>query len=265
MRMSRGFRSTFGALAVVVLLAAAGYAAYAGIPGQTGTRNEATRAMVAAGAPTAPATAYVEAPPSEIGTPSASSAPPAVPATGPGTYDIAPGGSAPVGTGRIYRYLVKVEQNSGVDPAGFAAAVEETLAEPRGWTASRRWGFQRVSSGASDFTIHLATPGSTDRLCDSVGVETNGEVSCRGGRTVVINLKRWQLAVPWYADALPDYRDMVVNHEVGHFLGHGHAGCAGAGKPASVMQTQTLGLRECVRNPWPYPDGQTFVTGTALR
>jgi hypothetical protein len=42
-----------------------------------------------------------------------------------------------------------------------------------------------------------------------------------GGRNVVINLKRWLLGVPWYADALEDYRHMVVNHEVGHFLGHG--------------------------------------------
>ena len=111
--------------------------------------------------------------------------------------------------------------------------------------------------------LHLATPATTDRLCDRAGVETRGEVSCRGGRTIVVNLKRWLLGVPWYADAPDEYRHMVVNHEVGHFLGHGHVTCGRPGGPAPVMQRQTFGLDGCVRNAWPYPDGRNYVTGPA--
>ena len=79
---------------------------------------------------------------------------------------------------------------------------------------------------------------------------------------MIINLKRWQLGVAWYPK-LADYRDMVVNHEVGHFLGNGHVVCPRKGAPAPVMARQTFGLEGCAQNPWPYPDGRTYVTGPA--
>ncbi len=242
---------TFAVIAVVVGLATAGYVARA--------------ELVDASDNQAQPTAVNELPPLEIGTvevpaASSSSSAVAVPAAGTGRFTTAGGGSTPVGSGRIYRYLVVVEEGAGVNPDGFAAAVERTLAEPRGWTASRRWGFQRVSGGSSDVTVHLATPKTTDRLCDGVGVETRGEVSCRGGRTVVINLGKWLNGVPHY-NSLDEYRHMVVNHEMGHFLGHGHVKCGRSGTPAPVMQRQTFGLEGCTQNPWPFPDQRNYVTG----
>lgn len=208
--------------------------------------------------------AVQELPPLRMGqveVPAAAGSAVPVPASGSGRFVTAPGGSVPVGRGRIYRYLVVVEDDAGVPPEEFATAVERTLAEPRGWTASKRWGFQRVSGGASDVTVYLATPATTDRLCAGVGVQTRGEVSCRGGRTVVINLRRWLTGVPHYADALDDYRHMVVNHEMGHFLGHGHVRCGQAGTLAPVMQQQTFSLRGCLRNPYPFPDQRNYLTG----
>jgi hypothetical protein len=44
---------------------------------------------------------------------------------------------------------------------------------------------------------------------------------------------------------------MVVNHETGHWLGHGHLGCGGAGRLAPVMMQQSKGLDGCKHNPWP--------------
>jgi hypothetical protein len=250
----RGLWLTFAAFCVVVGLVTVGYVARAELtPHPVNTpQPDAVEEL-----PLAPGLAYV-LPDTD---PSASAIP--VPPAGSGHFVTAGGGSGAVGSGRIYRYTVVVEEGTGITPDDFAAAVERTLADARGWTASRRWGFQRVSGGASDVTLHLATPATTDRLCDSVGVETAGEVSCRGGRTIVINLKRWLLGVPWYSDALDEYRHMVVNHEVGHFLGHGHVRCGQPDGPAPVMQRQTFGLDGCVRNAWPYPDQRTFVTGPA--
>jgi hypothetical protein len=254
MSVPRGLWLSFAAFCVVVGLVTIGYVA----------RAERARPPVDAPQPEA----VVELPVS-MGTayvipdvdPSASTVP--VPQAGSGQFVTAGGGSGAVGSGRVYRYVVVVEDGAGVPPDDFAAAIERTLADPRGWTANRRWGFQRVSGGPSDVTVHLATPATTDRLCDAAGVETLGEVSCRGGRNVVINLKRWLLGVPWYAEALEEYRHMVVNHEVGHFLGHGHVRCGRADTPAPVMQRQSFGLDGCVRNAWPFPDQRTFVTGPA--
>jgi Protein of unknown function (DUF3152) len=43
----------------------------------------------------------------------------------------------------------------------------------------------------------------------------------------------------------------MVNHEVGHALGRGHAACPRAGDPARVMMQQTKGVDACRPNPWP--------------
>jgi hypothetical protein len=243
----RGFRSVLGLLAVVVALTVTGYVAGARV---RASQVDAVSRRVAP----SPGTAYLAPAAPDLVTPD-------VPTSGSGRFVPASGGSPAVGQGRIWRYEVAVEDGAGEAPEEFAAIVEQTLADPRGWTAGHQWGFQRVAAGPSDFTVHLATPTTTKQMCDRYGVDTGGEVSCRGGRNVVINLRRWRLAVPWYADALEEYRYMVINHEVGHFLGHGHVDCPRAGAPAPVMQTQTLGLRGCLRNPWPYPDRSTFVTG----
>jgi predicted Zn-dependent protease len=114
--------------------------------------------------------------------------------------------------------------------------------------------FQRVDAtapGAYDFRVTLVSPGSMERYCPGVG--TGGYTSCRYGERAVINLARWETAVPHYDGDVATYRQYVVNHEVGHALGNGHRPCPGQGQPAPVMQQQTLGLDGCQRNAWPFP------------
>jgi hypothetical protein len=181
-----------------------------------------------------------------------------VPAQGKGTFTVAPGGTAGVGRGTILRYEVRVEDGIGQVPATFAAAVDATLADPRSWSGGGEWGFRRTSSGPTDFVITLASPKTVDRLC--YPLDTNSYTSCRVNNTVVVNLARWLLAVPEFKGDLATYRLYVINHEVGHRLGQGHMACPGAGQLAPVMQQQTLGLKGCKPNSWPYVTG-TFVTG----
>jgi hypothetical protein len=221
----------------------------------------ATSSSVAApSSPTAtPTPSHVNAPPAGDAGPAAQ---PTVPAEatfvqqGAGTVTVVDGTSAVYGTGPLERFVVEIEDGIEVDGAAFAQAVETTLGDPRSWGNGGRMSFQRVGSaealaGQYDFKVSLVSPGSMERYCPGVG--TGGYTSCRYGERAVINLARWETAVPDYAGDIATYRLYVVNHEVGHALGHGHEACPGPGQVAPVMQQQTLGLDGCVKNAWPYP------------
>ncbi|CAM5446100.1 hypothetical protein SVIOM342S_01235 [Streptomyces violaceorubidus] len=104
-----------------------------------------------------------------------------------------------------------------------------------------------------------------DDICGQYGLDTGGgEVNCNVGQDVMVNLKRWLLATQYYADDVTSYRALIINHEVGHFLGHGHEGCPGAGRPAPVMMQQIKGLHGCRTNVWPYDADGRAITGPAV-
>lgn len=181
------------------------------------------------------------------------------PATGGNRWRIAAAEpSSPQGTGRLLRYRVAVERDiRGLPVAEFAAEVTRTLNDPQGWTADGTLRLRRVGPDQpADFTIYLATPGTRDELCQDLA---DGYTSCRKGNRVVLNVARWVKGVPGYGAGLATYRRYMVNHEVGHRLGHGHELCPGRGRPAPVMQQQTLGLHGCTANAMPYVDGERYT------
>jgi hypothetical protein len=81
----------------------------------------------------------------------------------------------------------------------------------------------------------------------------SADLSCTVFPLVWINDDRWLNATDSYNKAglsLADYRTMVINHEVGHFLGHDHVSQCQNGI-APVMLQQSTGLRGCTANSWP--------------
>ncbi|GAA2195619.1 DUF3152 domain-containing protein [Micromonospora lupini] len=183
------------------------------------------------------------------------------PSVGAGRFTAAAGGTSVHGTdGPLRRYRVVVERGSGQDADAFAARVDEVLADRRSWIASGELRVQRVADAdVADFTVYLATPVTSERMCAEGGLTTERYTSCRLPGEVIINLARWQEAVPDYGAPLETYRTYVINHEVGHEFGEGHEACPGPGEPAPVMQQQTYGLRGCVANAWPYLDGRRYA------
>ncbi|MFJ6166234.1 DUF3152 domain-containing protein [Micromonospora orduensis] len=218
-------------------------------------------------------------PPSPDPSPSASpSAPPVlrlpgpVPSAGTGRFGYDDRSGPVLGrAGGLRRYRVAVESGSAEDAAAFGRAVESALAGPGSWVDSGRLRLQQVPGNAPrDFTVYLATARTAGRMCAAGGVDIRiggrPYTSCRAPGQVIINLDRWRLSVPHYVSAgvpLSVYRTYVVNHEVGHQLGHRHERCPGAGRPAPVMMQQTLFLNGCRVNPWPYLDGRRHA-GPAL-
>ncbi|MFE6359152.1 DUF3152 domain-containing protein [Streptomyces sp. NPDC057806] len=189
---------------------------------------------------------------------------PGIPSTGPGTFTAAAGSGAKAGSGTALRYRVEVEDTVDLSAADVARQVERVLADPRGWTADGRSAFRRVPSGPADFVVKVATPGTVDRICGQYGLDTGGEYNCNVERSVMVNLERWLLATPVYAEDVTAYRALIINHEVGHFLGHGHVGCPGPGEPAPAMMQQIKGLHGCVPNVWPYDEEGRYLTGPAV-
>ncbi|WP_405831522.1 MULTISPECIES: DUF3152 domain-containing protein [unclassified Streptomyces] len=191
------------------------------------------------------------------GTPSGAATP-----ARPGVFTGSTTAGAAKGKGPALRWRIEVEEGSGVDPESAARSVEAILSDPRGWTRDPAYGFQLVGAGQPvDFTVKIATPTTTDRLCDVVTPELIGETNCRAGHTVVVNLKRWQEGSPQFNGPVEEYRALIVNHEVGHEIGREHESCPAAGKPAPAMMQQIKGLNGCKANAWPYDANGTYLSG----
>ncbi|MET0426253.1 MAG: DUF3152 domain-containing protein [Actinoplanes sp.] len=226
--------------------------------------------------------------PSEMPLESPASSPPPPPTPKPVTELLRLGGSVPTkGTGKfayattrgpisgtkgpLRRFRVAVEKGSGEDAQEFAEQVAATLGDPRSWTGGGRLRLQLVAgSDPADFTVYLATRTTAGRMCERGGTNIRiGGVpftSCRTTGKAIINLDRWRLSSKPYLDAkvsLATYRQYVINHEVGHELGHHHEGCPKKGGPAPVMVQQTITLRGCVPYAWPRR-GSGWLTGPGL-
>jgi hypothetical protein len=158
---------------------------------------------------------------------------------------------------RTQQFHVAVEKGLGLDLAPFAASVDTILGDPRSWIADGRLRLQRVGAAEpADFTIYLASAGTSEQMCAEGGLDTDGFTSCQLSGEVIINADRWLGAVPYFDAPLAAYQAYAVNHEVGHQLGHQHEACPSPGAAAPVMQQQTLGMQGCLPNGWPYLGGR---------
>ena len=150
---------------------------------------------------------------------------------------------------RVVKYSVSTRGTITADLNEFKSVVNATLNDSRGWT---RLGvsFSQVETGG-DFTVFLSEASQMTSF-SATGCDAN--YSCNVGSAVIINQDRWLGNAPSWSGAggdLASYRQMVINHETGHWLGHGHRTCGGAGQPAPVMQQQSMDMQGCATNSWP--------------
>ena len=136
------------------------------------------------------------------------------------------------------------------DFSDFKAKVAETLSDSRGW-ARAGLKFVEVSSG-QDLNIILSNPANLEATPGC-----SGDLSCTTwNNEVIINDDRWlggTEASRAGGMSTREYQHMVINHEVGHWLGHyaHETGCPNGG-PAPIMLQQSTGLRGCSSfNAWP--------------
>ncbi|WP_300767254.1 DUF3152 domain-containing protein [uncultured Bifidobacterium sp.] len=151
-----------------------------------------------------------------------------------------------------YKYCVATKGDVG-DVESFISIVFRTLNDPRGWP--RAGAVFTQASTRCDMTIYLSEAQYMTQFAS--GCSEN--YSCRVGDEVIINLTRWNHGVDSWLDnggTLARYRRMVIDHEVGHRLGHkdNETTCDAAGNRAPLMQEQSMNLRTCIPNEWPLDD-----------
>jgi hypothetical protein len=181
---------------------------------------------------------------------------------GPGDFRTIGGRDKAPGKGRVVRYRVDVEKGLPLEGELFAQAVHKTLNDDRSWGHGGTRTFERVPSGDAEWVITLASPGTTATWCAKSGLDTTVDnVSCDAASTerIMINAYRWAQGAETYGDKIFAYREMLINHEVGHRLGRNHVGCPRQGVLAPVMMQQTKYLATdgviCKPNAWPFPRG----------
>ena len=156
-----------------------------------------------------------------------------------------------------YTYCVASRGEVG-DLTEFANMVFSTLNDPRGWPRAgvifqeNEGADPNTDPNACSMTLTLA---AADQMT-SFSTECSDEYSCRVGNDVIINVDRWNNATEGWLNAggtVERYRTMVINHEVGHRLGHldNELTCPAVNQPAPLMQQQSMDLLGCVPNEWP--------------
>nr|WP_246242322.1 DUF3152 domain-containing protein [Flexivirga aerilata] len=251
-RQARLMRTVVSAVVVLSLLSALiGY-----LVGDSQVRGRAASASGAAAS--GAASAQGDGPSGTPASPAAPSGRPsvAVPESGTGTFTVLTVPQTTTAkTGRVVSYALEIEGGLHADVPAIAKEVGQALLDPRGWQGVEHVRFEQLTAAQRgqgrkpDLTIRLVSPHQVDALC--APLPTHGRTSCASGGRAVLNYRLWMNGVSGYGDDLAGYRDYMVNHEVGHTLGHGHERCSKPGAYAPVMLQQTLGLDGC--KPWPWP------------
>ncbi|QUR66671.1 DUF3152 domain-containing protein [Mycobacterium spongiae] len=283
------FVSAYGwrAYALPFLVALTAVVVYQTVTGTSAPRPAAAQTVHDSPAIGVVGTAILDAPPRGLAAFDANLPAGTLPDGGPFTqagdksWRVVPGTTPRVGQGtaKVFTYTVEIENGLDLTMYGgddaFAHMVDQTLANPKGWTHNPQFAFIRADSGQPDFRISLVSPVTVREGC---GYEFPLETSCynpafgpdRQAR-VFINEARWvRGAVPFEGD-IGSYRQYVINHEVGHAIGYlGHEPCETEGGLAPVMMQQTFSTsnddaakfdpdwvkadgKTCRFNPWPYP------------
>jgi len=252
-------RATVAALGAVLLLAGCG----ANDPGDSapGAITAPSTAATSNVPQSAPTSASTDPSPGGIAETAGDPAALTVPESASGRTRVVPvpgaDTSAEKAPGHVVRYTVEVEEGLEEIAAGFPAAVRADLTDARGW--QKRDGIRFVNVSPSrreagvrpDIRIQFASPRLVDEVC--APMRTGGRLSCHHGGKVMINAWRWVHGSPTYGDDLANYRIYLVNHEVGHSIGHSHRSCPRQGAEAPVMLQQTLRLEGCRPHPYPVP------------
>lgn len=133
--------------------------------------------------------------------------------------------------------------------------INETLNDPRGW-ASYGLTFMKDSRFVN-FNLYKKSPMEiyerADR--DEEFKKLSATFSFHDGRIpdVYINEENWENPPDCFTGSKTEYRQYVIQHEIGHVLGQDHEPEGEEGELCHIMYQQTKGTKKCIPNPWINP------------
>jgi hypothetical protein len=107
-----------------------------------------------------------------------------------------------------------------------------------------------------DILIYISPNDYIDNVC---GFDKEYKLSCAVTQSnkpnkgiIYLNVDNWRNGSKLSKLCLQDYRNYMVNHEIGHILGRDHLFAKDyKNKLAPVMIQQTKGIENCIPNCWP--------------
>jgi len=200
-----------------------------------------------------------------------------------GIITVVPGIGSPAASAGDVRWVsVAVEDGVTINAAAFKSYVVSTLNANRGWGSGHAVQFVSTD-GVADYRIVLASPYTAKVLCPdthvtkpagsfvqasptpapahaatstvspSPGAVVKSPWSCAQDGVIVISSYDWTAGFPAYATDYAGSRAYILDHDLGHLLGHKDVACAGGRANVMVVQEATL-PDGCTVNPWPSPD-----------
>jgi uncharacterized protein DUF3152 len=145
------------------------------------------------------------------------------------------------------KYTIKIDDKYHLNKNLIINKIKNTLNDKRGWI---KFGyiFEYVDSKKNaDFIITFKDNDEIVDICDLAGLscaDTNENI-------IYFNLYRWKKGSNKSMLNLDDYRNYVINHEVGHILGKHHIPLGKKGTKAPIRIQQTVGIGHHKPNSWP--------------
>lgn len=161
----------------------------------------------------------------------------------------------------MYSVYFDVHPSAKTSAAMFRALAAPLLMHPLGWSKFEKYKFRVLNEKPASTTtrqdgVIVVTLTPQAAMNDMFPDFKNERLSVCNMETleIAINEQRW---LREYDDdkselQLPAYRAYVIQHEVGHAIGHGrHQSCPAPGERTPIMLQQTKGTQGCT--PYPFP------------
>jgi hypothetical protein len=136
------------------------------------------------------------------------------------------------------------------DSAGSTAETEvlsssaaSAFSDSSSWAMGGRLKFVPVKSNCN-FSISLVDSNAMSRLNSAC----SGQSSCQSGNAIELNLSNWLAAPVTWTTGIDSYRQQMIDHEVGHWLGFNHASCTLKSSPVPILENPTVVLDGCSPN-----------------